>query len=68
MARPNPQIVRRLRTRGFMPIGAAAKAFGQPRTTIAGWIKSRRVRGVRVGVFLFVSRDSMRAAIEPRDA
>lgn len=68
MARPNPKIVRRLRGRGFLPIGDAARKFGQPRTTIAGWVKSKRVRGVRVGVFLFVSHESLRVALEPREA
>jgi hypothetical protein len=68
MGRPNPQIVARLRRTGFIPIGVAAKAFGQPRTTIAGWIKTKRVRGVRVGYFVFVNRASMRAAMQPREA
>lgn len=67
MARPNPMIARRLRGRGFLPIGEAARVFCMPRTTIAGWVKTKRVRGVRVGYFLFVSRASMRAATKPRE-
>lgn len=65
MARPNPQITARMRARGYIPIGVAAKVFGQPRTTMSGWIKSGRVRGVRVGVFVFVSHASLVAALKP---
>ena len=66
MARPNPMIARRLRGR-FLPISEAARVFCIPRTTIVGWVKTKRVRGVRVGYFLFVSRASMRAATKPRE-
>ena len=66
MARPNPQITARMRARGYIPIGAAAKTYGQPRTTVSGWVKSGRIKGLKVGCFMFVERKGMRDALRPR--
>lgn len=60
MGSPNPTIVKRMRKEGFIPLAEAARKSGYPRTTIASWIGTHRVQGVRVGYFVFVSRASLR--------
>lgn len=67
MARPNPKITARMRARGFVPIGVAAKTCGQPRTTLRGWLAAGRIKGARVGAFVFVQLASLAAALEPTE-